>query len=111
MANPEKFWLFYLSQHTHPTSRRLHFLGTGLTFVFLGLAIVSQNAWFLLGMPVCGYAFAWIGHFVFEKNRPATFKYPFQSLYSDYKMFFLTLTGRMDVELERLKTRSHDDAI
>ncbi len=103
MKTYKEFWPFYVSQHLHPVSRRLHFIGTGLTFVFLVLAIALKCWLFLLAIPICGYGFAWVGHFVFEKNRPATFKYPVWSLISDYKMFFLTLLGRMESEVQKAR--------
>jgi hypothetical protein len=90
-----EFWPFYLAEHSDPRNRRLHFFGTVGTFVFLALAFVLSDPWWLLGMPLCGYGFAWVGHFRIEKNRPATFLHPLWSLRGDYKMFFLMLTGRL----------------
>ena len=57
-------------------------------------ALVTMNPWWLLGMPLIGYGFAWVGHFFFEKNKPATFKYPLWSLMGDWRMFFETVTGK-----------------
>ena len=64
----------------------------GLVLGALALAIVTRNAWWLLAMPLLGYGFAWVGHFFFEKNRPATFTYPLWSLRGDFKLFFETVT-------------------
>ena len=88
------FWPFYLREHSNPRNRRLHFYGTAGTFVFLSFAVVFLDPRWLLGIPLCGYGFAWFGHFVVQKNRPATFKHPLWSLLGDYKMFFMMLTGR-----------------
>ncbi len=90
----KEFYPYYLSEHQHPTSRLLHVVGTGLVLVVLGLAIALENYSWLAGIPVLGYGFAWVGHFFFEKNRPATFTYPFYSLASDFLLFFDLLRGK-----------------
>lgn len=95
------FWPYYVREHQDSTCRKLHFVGTSLTFVFLALCIVFREPLWLIGMPLVGYSFAWVGHLKFEKNVPATFQYPLWSLAADYKMFFLTLTGRMNEEIKK----------
>src|SRR5688572_30143488 len=75
----EEFWPFYVSQHLKPATQGLHFLGTTLVLVALAAAVLV-SPWWALAMPLVGYAPAWIGHFGFERNRPATFKYPLWSL-------------------------------
>ncbi|MFC7047723.1 DUF962 domain-containing protein [Emcibacter nanhaiensis] len=90
-----EFYPFYLSEHSDSTCRRLHFLGTGLVILTAFYAVISGQFLLLLLLPVLGYGFAWIGHFVFEKNRPATFKYPFYSLVGDFVMFRDMLLGRV----------------
>ncbi len=90
----KEFYPFYLEEHQDPTSRLLHFIGTSLVFVFLVLAIYSSNWWWLIAIPLGGYGFAWVGHYFFEKNTPATFKYPLYSLGSDFKLFFQILMGK-----------------
>ncbi len=89
-----EFYPFYLSEHQDTVSRVLHFIGTLLFFVLLITGIITGNGWFFLAIPVVGYGFAWIGHFFFEKNKPATFQYPLYSLASDFKLFFELLTGK-----------------
>lgn len=86
-ASFSEFYPFYLSEHRNRTCRRLHFIGSVLALGAVVLALVTRNAWWLLAAPVAGYGCAWIGHFFFEKNRPATFKYPFYSLLGDWVMF------------------------
>jgi hypothetical protein len=81
------FYPYYLSEHSNRTCRRIHFVGTTLGSLCLLTAIVTLNAWWLLAGLLVGYAFAWTGHFFFEKNRPATFKYPFYSFAGDYVMY------------------------
>lgn len=89
-----EFYPYYLEEHQNPTCRLLHFIGTGLIFVILIGGIVSGNFIWLLSIPVVGYGFAWVGHFFFEKNKPATFQYPLFSLASDFIMFFDLLTRK-----------------
>lgn len=91
----EDFYPFYLSQHQTTVNRRLHFIGSVLVLVILAAVIAGASAWWLLAMPVVGYGFAWVGHFFFERNRPATFQYPVWSLMGDWLMFWQTLTGKM----------------
>ncbi len=90
-----EFYPFYLSEHSNPTCRRLHFVGTSLVIGIALLAILTgQWAWLWL-MPVAGYGFAWIGHFFFEHNRPATFKYPRYSFLGDWVMYKDMLLGKI----------------
>lgn len=89
------FYPFYLSEHSDRTCRRLHFAGSTLALVCLVLLIVTGNWWWLLAAVVSGYAFAWIGHFFFEKNRPATFKQPLFSLMGDWVMYWQIWTGKI----------------
>ncbi len=91
-----EFYPFYLAEHGHPTSRRLHFIGTLSALALAGFALATQQWVFLWLLPVVGYGFAWVGHFVFERNRPATFKWPRYSLMGDFVMFKDILTGRID---------------
>ena len=87
------FYPFYLTEHVNPTSRRLHVIGTSLVIVCLALGIFVSARWFIAA-PLVGYGFAWAGHVVFEKNRPATFKYPLYSLAGDFRLWFEVVTGK-----------------
>jgi len=89
------FYPFYLSQHADRTCRRLHFAGTTLGLVALLHAFSTLNFWWLLAGLVAGYAFAWVGHFFFEKNRPATFTHPLYSFMGDWVMWKEILTGKI----------------
>ena len=89
------FYPFYLSEHSDRTCRRLHFIGTALVILTAAYALIAGVWGMLWLLPVLGYGFAWVGHFFFEKNRPATFKYPFYSLIGDFVMFRDILTGRI----------------
>jgi hypothetical protein len=94
-ASFREFYPFYLGEHANRTSRRLHFIGTCGVLVLVPVAIAQRNPWWLLGALLCGYGFAWVGHFFFEKNRPATFRHPIYSFMGDWMMFKDILTGRI----------------
>lgn len=106
------FYQFYLEEHSDKTCRILHFTGTFLVFVLVFLAVFSNRPVLWILVPVVGYGFAWVGHYFFEKNKPATFKYPLWSLVSDFKMFFELLTGQLpfDGAKGRSKVGSKDGA-
>lgn len=90
-----EFYPYYLSEHSDRTCRRLHFVGTTLVILILAMVMVTGKANLLWLVPVVGYGFAWVGHFKFEKNRPATFKYPFYSLWGDFVMYKDMVTGKI----------------
>lgn len=98
----DQFWDFYVQEHSKRLTRLLHFMGTTLGLVLLVWVIWIGRWYFFPVFLVVGYAFAWFAHFVVEKNRPATFKYPFWSFVSDFKMMWYMITGRMGDELERV---------
>ena len=89
------FYPYYLKEHRNVTCRRLHFIGSLLVLMVIISALLSQKYALLWLLPVIGYGFAWVGHFFFEKNRPATFKHPFYSLWGDWVMFKDILTGKI----------------
>lgn len=90
-----EFYPYYLDEHRDSTCRRLHFVGSVLVILVTAFALLSGQWRYLLLLPVIGYGFAWVGHFFFEKNRPATFQYPLYSLLGDWVMFRDMLTGRI----------------
>jgi len=91
----KEFYPFYLSEHSSKTSRRLHYIGSLGVLSMLSYGLLSQQFHLLLWLPLLGYGPAWIGHFVFEKNRPATFKYPLYSFMGDWVMLKDGLLGRI----------------
>ncbi|WP_095156804.1 DUF962 domain-containing protein [Pseudomonas sp. Irchel 3E13] len=91
----EQFYPYYLGEHSNPACRRLHFVGTTLVIALLAYTIGSGKWLLLLAVPFAGYGFAWVGHFFFEKNRPATFSYPLYSLLGDFAMYRDMLLGKV----------------
>lgn len=94
-ASFAEFYPFYLTQHRHRACRRLHCVGSLLALAAIVTAIVTRQAWWLAAAPVSGYGCAWIGHALFEKNRPATFAHPFYSLLGDWVMLRDLCTGKL----------------
>lgn len=94
-ASFREFYPFYLSEHTSRASRRLHVSGTLLALALAAVALGSGRLALLWAVPVAGYAFAWVGHYFFEKNTPATFAHPLYSLRGDFTMLYEVLTGRI----------------
>ena len=94
-ASFREFYPFYLGEHANVVCRRLHFVGSCGVLALIGVAIATGNAWWLLAALGCGYGFAWVGHFFFEHNRPATFKHPIYSFVGDWVMFVDVLRGRV----------------
>ena len=92
-----EFYPYYLQEHSNRTCRRLHFLGTSLVLVLIAVTLVTGNALWLWALPFAGYGCAWVGHFVYEKNRPATFKHPFYSLAGDFVMYRDIWLGRVSI--------------
>jgi hypothetical protein len=96
-----EFWPFYVLEHRQPLTRWLHFIGTTTLFIWLLVALIRRNPKLLVGAVVSPYAWAWAGHFLVEKNRPATFKYPVKSLVSDFIMYGKMWRGKMEAEVAR----------
>ena len=94
-ASFAEFYPAYLGQHSNRICRRMHFIGSTLALLSLLALVFTGNPWWFLTAVLCGYGFAWIGHFVFEKNRPATFRQPLYSLMGDWVMYGQMLTGKI----------------
>jgi len=95
MRSFAEFYPFYLGEHRNPTCRRLHFVGSTLALACLAIGLATGRGGWFLGALACGYGFAWIGHFAFEKNRPASFKRPLWSFLGDWRMYFEIWTRRI----------------
>jgi hypothetical protein len=106
----EEFWPFYVREHADPTNRKLHFVGTTGTLLLTIAAIVRRKPIHMLHAAISGYGGAWIGHFFFQKNTPATFKYPLWSLLSDFRMYGKIVTGTMDQEVARVMEEHEREA-
>ena len=96
-----EFYPFYLKEHSNKICRLFHVIGTTLVFALAITAIYHNIPKLWLLVPLAGYGFAWVGHFFFEKNKPATFKYPLWSLMSDFKMYFQILSGKIALDASK----------
>lgn len=94
-ASFNDFYPDYLAEHGNRTNRRLHFIGTSLALLLVAAALFTAQWWLIALAFVQGYAWAWVGHFFFEHNKPATFRYPWKSYLGDWKMWWQTLTGKL----------------
>lgn len=92
-----QFYPFYLSEHSNRTCRLLHFIGTTIAVALLIAAVITRTWWLVLVALVQGYTFAWIGHFFFERNKPATFTYPWLSFLGDWRMWWEILTNKIRI--------------
>src|SRR4051812_39796599 len=97
----DEFWPFYLSQHLNRGTRALHFIGTTLGLLLAALAVLRRAPRLAAAALACAYGCAWIGHFCFEKNAPATFKHPLLSLRADFRMYAHMWRGGLEDEIRR----------
>ena len=99
-----EFWPHYVGEHSRPATRALHAAGT-LASVALIAGLLARRKWKFLPLAlVPGYGLSWVGHYLVERNRPATYGHPAWSLAADFKMVGLTLAGRMGQEVERVRS-------
>ncbi len=96
-ASFSEFYPFYLQEHQNLVCRRLHYIGSWLVLIVVVASILSGKLWLLVLVPVIGYGFAWVGHFFFEHNKPATFKHPLYSFWGDWVMFADILRGKVSI--------------
>lgn len=101
----QKFYDFYLDEHQNMACRRLHFAGSSFGLLGLAKSVKDRSPKPLLKGIAAGYACAWVGHFFFEKNKPASFKFPLKSFASDFRMYGDVLRGNLS-----LKDRKYDKA-
>jgi hypothetical protein len=94
-TNFAEFYPYYLTQHADRICRRAHFIGTSSAIAALLLYAVTMNPWWIPAAFVGGYGGAWVGHFFFEKNRPASFDQPLYSFRADWIMYWQMLTGKL----------------
>ncbi len=103
--NFEEFWPHYVGEHRNARTRHLHFAGTTIALIIAAIAALLLNAWLLVPALIAAYGLAWIGHFLIEGNKPATFRHPLWSLRGDLRMYGLMWQGRMAEEVRRLTER------
>ena len=92
-TNFKDFYPYYLSEHSHKTTKLLHFIGTSISLYFLFNFFRTFDFVYIILSLLSGYGFAWVSHFFIEKNKPATFKYPFYCFFGDHLMFIEIIMG------------------
>lgn len=97
IKNYNEFYRFYLTEHRNIASRRLHAAGSSIGLYFFSKAIRKRQAKYAVYGLVSGYACAWVGHFFFEHNKPASFKQPLYSFISDWRMLSDIARGRLSL--------------
>ncbi|HVH42877.1 MAG TPA: DUF962 domain-containing protein, partial [Labilithrix sp.] len=98
----EQFWDYYVGEHKKKATRLVHFVGTTAAIGCVAGGLLTKRRWLLLLAPVVGYGPAWASHFFIEKNKPLTFEYPLWSLRADFVMWWKTLSGQMQAEVDRV---------
>ena len=93
-TNFKDFYPCYISEHSHKTTKLLHFIGTTFSLYFLLNFFLSFEIKFIFYSLISGYGFAWVAHFFIEKNKPATFTYPFYSFIADHVMYIEIIRGK-----------------
>lgn len=108
-AIPQKFYDFYLAEHQNMACRRLHFAGSSFGLLGLAKSVKNRSAKPVLKGIAAGYACAWVGHFFFEKNKPASFKFPLKSFASDFRMYGDVLRGKLSLKATKFDKIRHND--
>jgi hypothetical protein len=93
----KEFYLFYLSEHSNNTNKILHAIGSIGVLCIILYSLFNLNLKILYLAPICGYGFAWTGHFFLEKNKPATFQYPIYSFIGDWVMLKDIILGKIKI--------------
>ena len=96
-SDKPSFYDFYLNEHQNMACRRSHFAGSSFGLIGLAKSVKNRSAKPLLKGIAAGYACAWVGHFFFEKNKPASFKFPLKSFASDFRMYADVLRGNLSL--------------
>lgn len=98
----EEFWPYYLAAHHKQETQALHVLGTTIGILGVAAWLRTGRRSYLASGIAGAYGSAWLGHFAFEGNKPATFNNPLWSLMGDLRMSRLWLTGELDNEMKRI---------
>ena len=101
----QEFWPYYVSVHSLRINRILHFTGTLFGVIIVISTLFTGKYWMIALAPVVGYGMSWFGHFVFEKNKPATFQYFWWSIISDFRMAYCMVTGKINDEVKAAKAK------
>jgi hypothetical protein len=101
-----QFWPYYLQEHAHPGTRIMHYAGTTLVILIAAAFVLTYHWTLFFALPVTGYGFAWLGHALIERNRPATFRYPLWSLRADFLLWYRFVMGHTPWDLAMAGVRT-----
>ena len=100
----QEFWPYYLSQHLHPMTERVH-AGATMAAMATGLAAALRRRPRLFALsPLVAYGPAFASHFIWEGNRPVTLQgNPFWAMRADLELLYKVLTGRIHDEVAAIR--------
>ena len=74
------FYVGYVAEHRHPANRLLHLVAKLAALGALGVAGWRRSPLALLIVPALAVLPCWLGHLLFEQNRPTAWSRPSASL-------------------------------
>ena len=77
----------YQKAHQNKWNQLLHYMA--FLFAFMAWLFLLIDIYVTILFAVFHYVFSWVGHFYFEKNKPASFKYPLLGFYAGFIWFFM----------------------
>ncbi|MGL5065568.1 MAG: Mpo1-like protein [Microcoleus sp.] len=96
------YWDIFVLKHQHPINILLHIAGIIFFYSLIFVAVISQNYWLLLGLPVT-QLIGLSGHFLFERShidlQDAVFSW--RASFCLGKMLFRVLSGQYGEDIRQ----------